>query len=197
MHLWSDWIKESTTRQIWSYHGPEDFEVCLLICDATWTCRWVPTFRRNMLYQSSERTSSQYVFPKQWHVPTSPHAVTTSKTNTDKQYEFLLVEAFNLWLSLVAAGEGKCVKSYNTWKCFLQLSMKAMVSMLNTYVPYCVSVRELVLMEATFLRVVSWCECLWRCYCVTCIKHEACKGYKILNRPWPLLCNFFQNNHSL
>jgi hypothetical protein len=31
-------------------------------------------------------------------------------------------------LRLFAAGDGKCVKSYNTWKCFLQFSIQTMVS---------------------------------------------------------------------
>jgi hypothetical protein len=34
-------------------HGGEDVDVGLLGCDAVWNCRWIPTFRKNIVIPSS------------------------------------------------------------------------------------------------------------------------------------------------
>jgi hypothetical protein len=46
-------------------------EVGLLSSNAVFTCRQTPRSRRRR----------QYVSPKRWHLPTSPHGVTIKKTN--------------------------------------------------------------------------------------------------------------------
>jgi hypothetical protein len=72
--------------EIWGSHGGEDVDVGLLGCNAVWTCRYIPTFRRDILSLSSPWRWRQYVPPKRWYIPTSPHGVTTKKTNMDMVY---------------------------------------------------------------------------------------------------------------
>jgi hypothetical protein len=70
--------------------------VGLVGCNAVWTCRWIPTFRRNILPPSSEGLHPwrcrQYILPKglwRWRQyvppkrcqPTSAHGVITHRTN--------------------------------------------------------------------------------------------------------------------
>jgi hypothetical protein len=54
-------------------------DIGLLGCNTMWTCRKIPTFWRNTLSPSS----GQYVSQKCWYLPTSPHSVTTQKTNNN------------------------------------------------------------------------------------------------------------------
>jgi hypothetical protein len=42
--------------EIWGSHGGKDVDVVLLGCNAVWTCRQIPTFRRNILPPSSGLT---------------------------------------------------------------------------------------------------------------------------------------------
>jgi hypothetical protein len=76
--------------------------------NVVWTCAKIPKFRKNILPPSSGLKTHittnllrntglrdkkpvwstkwrwrQYVPPKRWYLPTSPHGVTTQKTNTD------------------------------------------------------------------------------------------------------------------
>jgi hypothetical protein len=60
-------------------------DVSFLGYNAMWTCRWVPTFRRNILPPSSVQ-NKEALFPLETLVSLStqsPHGVTTQKTNTD------------------------------------------------------------------------------------------------------------------
>jgi hypothetical protein len=47
----------------------------VLVRDALWTCRWVPSFRRNILLHLH---GWQHV-PERWYSPASSHGVTTQK----------------------------------------------------------------------------------------------------------------------
>jgi hypothetical protein len=66
-------FKQITSRkhlkhcEIWGSHGGEDDDLVLMGCDTVWTLhpwRW-----------------RQYVSPKRWYLPTSPHGVTTQNNN--------------------------------------------------------------------------------------------------------------------
>jgi hypothetical protein len=46
----------------------------------------------------------------------------------DRIVQLAYAERYVTWSRLFAAGDGKCVKSYNAWKCFLEFSMQTMVS---------------------------------------------------------------------
>jgi hypothetical protein len=75
--------------EIWGSHGGNIRGG--LRC-GVWACGWVPTFRR------------QYVPPKRWYPPSSPHGVTTQKTNMDNtEYgdsTFIHIETTTVWESL-------------------------------------------------------------------------------------------------
>jgi hypothetical protein len=58
----------------------QNADVCLLGCNATYTYTYIPTLGRNVLHLLPRRRR-QYVPPKHWDLPTSPHGVTTQKTN--------------------------------------------------------------------------------------------------------------------
>jgi hypothetical protein len=42
----------------------------------------IPILRVTSRYSGPEDGNSRYVSPKRWYLPTSPHGVTTQKTNT-------------------------------------------------------------------------------------------------------------------
>jgi hypothetical protein len=56
---------------------------CSSGCNAVLTCMWqIPTFRKNT-HSPASGLKRQHVPPKRWYQATSPHGVTTLKTNID------------------------------------------------------------------------------------------------------------------
>jgi hypothetical protein len=49
--------------------------------NTVWACRWIPVSRRNYCVLLQPWRWRQYVSPKRWCLPASPHGVTTHKTN--------------------------------------------------------------------------------------------------------------------
>jgi hypothetical protein len=66
------------TRKLW-----ELVDGGLLGCDAVWTCRWVPTFQRNIQPPYESWRWKEYVPPKRWYPPTSSQSVTIQETTID------------------------------------------------------------------------------------------------------------------
>jgi hypothetical protein len=81
------WILLSSIEPNWCKIKSEikHVDVGLLGSNAVWTCRKIQTFRRNILPLSIGLKMEaawrwrQYVPPKPWYLPTSPHGVTTKK----------------------------------------------------------------------------------------------------------------------
>jgi hypothetical protein len=62
-----------------SHCGDEDVNIGLC-CNAVWTCREIPPFRRNILLPPS---GLKYFLSKRWFPPVGPHCSTTQNINTD------------------------------------------------------------------------------------------------------------------
>jgi hypothetical protein len=62
---------------IWDSQSCYDIDAGLLGCNAAWTCRQIPTFRRTHCFHLQGWCSSEN------YIPTNPHSVTTRKTNID------------------------------------------------------------------------------------------------------------------
>jgi hypothetical protein len=66
-----------------------DVSTGLMGCYAVCSCKWIPMFRRNILFPSSGLKMEAVSSPKRRCLATSLHGVTARKTSIDRTFHFL------------------------------------------------------------------------------------------------------------